>query len=289
MVADLPDDTVAAFGFSPQGGLGRGDARLRQDAPCPTRPTTIDEQLAQFESETGLAFPEDIETLLGEGVTISVGSGIDPDAITNGGPGEVPAGITIKGDADEIQAVLDKISGAWPVPRWRSSCRSPRATATPCSALQDDYRGKLEAGGDLGDTDDYAEVVESDDAQSVLYVNFDADDDWLVRRRREDIARGQREPRAAVRLRRQRLGRRRRHPRHAQAHHRLTGRLADRSATDGGGHRSGDRHQVGRCELEVEAAPAARHEDRRRGPAREASSTVGCARFWPTGEMPPAT
>ena len=24
-------------------------------------------------------------------------------------------------------------------------------------------------------------VVESDDAQSVLYVNFDADDDWLVR------------------------------------------------------------------------------------------------------------
>ena len=51
-------------------------------------------------------------------MTISVGSGIDPDAITNGGPGEVPAGIRIKGDAGEIQAVLDKISDlAGPRPR----------------------------------------------------------------------------------------------------------------------------------------------------------------------------
>ena len=46
---------------------------------------------------------------------------------------------------------------------------------------QDDYRGKLESGGDLGDNDDYVAVVESDDAQTVMFVNFDADDNWLAR------------------------------------------------------------------------------------------------------------
>ena len=48
-------------------------------------------------------------------------------------------------------------------------------------ALQDGYRGELEGGGSLGDSAAYAEVVESDEAQSVLFVNFNADDDWLVR------------------------------------------------------------------------------------------------------------
>ena len=36
-------------------------------------------------------------------------------------------------------------------------------------------------GWQRGDTAAYREVVEADEAQSVLYVNFDADDDWLVR------------------------------------------------------------------------------------------------------------
>ena len=48
-------------------------------------------------------------------------------------------------------------------------------------ALSDDYRGSLESGGDLGGSDDYSKVIEGGDAQSVLSVNFDADDDWLVR------------------------------------------------------------------------------------------------------------
>ena len=179
MVAGLPEDTVAAFGFSLQKGWA--DAILDYvKTTVPDEADTIDEQLAQFESETGLAFPEDVETLLGEGVTISLGSGIDPDAITNGGPGEIPAGIRIKGDASEIQAVLDKI-GAQAGPDVAEFLQVTEGDGYAVLALQDDYRSALEDGGDLGGTDDYAEVVPGDDAQSVLYVNFDADDDWLVR------------------------------------------------------------------------------------------------------------
>ena len=179
MIGNLPDDTVAAFGF----GLKKGWADALLDylkTSIPEEADTIDEQLAQFESETGLAFPEDVETLLGEGVTISLGSGIDPDAITNGGPGEIPAGIRIKGDADEIQAVLDKI-GDLAGPEAAEFLKVTEGDGYAVIALQDDYRSKLEASGDLGGSSDYSEVVEADNAQSVMYLNFDADDDWLVR------------------------------------------------------------------------------------------------------------
>ncbi|HSU03223.1 MAG TPA: hypothetical protein VLK03_11785, partial [Nocardioides sp.] len=150
----------------------------------PEESAAIDEEIARFESETGLAFPEDVETLLGEGLTMSVGSGIDPDAITNGGPGEIPAGITIKGDADEIQAVLDKISEL-AGPEIADYLQVTEGDGTAVLALQDDYRGKLEAGGDLGSSDLYQDVVEQDDAQMVLFVSFDADDDWLARATRD--------------------------------------------------------------------------------------------------------
>ncbi len=180
MVADLPADTVAAMGFSLEEGWA--DAMLgyvKTTLPA-EQSAEVDEQLAQFESETGLAFPEDIETLLGEGVTMSLGSGIDPDAITNGGPGEVPAGITIKGDAAEIQAVLDKL-GALAGPELADYMQVTQGDGTAVLALQDDYRSALESGGDLGGSDDYSEVIEQDDAQMVMFVSFDADDDWLVR------------------------------------------------------------------------------------------------------------
>ena len=179
MVTSLPEDTVAAMGM----GLEEGWAQALLDyveKTLPTEADSIDEQLAQFESETGLAFPEDVETLLGEGVTISLGSGIDPDAISNGGPSEVPAGIRIKGDAGEIQAVLDKI-GDLAGPEAAELLQVSEGDGYAVIALQDDYRSTLEGGGDLGGTDDYSAVAEGGDPQTVVFVNFDADDDWLVR------------------------------------------------------------------------------------------------------------
>jgi hypothetical protein len=180
MVASLPDDTLAAFGFALQEGWGQAMIDYAKSVLSSSDGTDIDEQIAQLEDETGLSIPEDLETLLGEGVTVSVGSGIDPDAIANGGPGEVPAGIRIKGDADEIQAVLDKLA-AQAGPEVAEFMQVTEGDGYAVLALQDDYRTELEGGGDLGGSEDFSKVLESDDAQSVLYVNFDADDDWLVR------------------------------------------------------------------------------------------------------------
>jgi hypothetical protein len=179
MVGDLPDDTVAAMGFALQEGWAQALVDYSKTT-LPEDESSIDDGIAQMESETGLDFPEDIETLLGDGVTISLGSGIDPDAIANGGPGEVPVGITIKGDADEIQAVLDKVRDQVP-PEMAEYMTVTEGDGYAVLALQDDYRSALESGGDLGSSDDYEKVVEGGDAQTVLFVDFDADDNWLVR------------------------------------------------------------------------------------------------------------
>jgi hypothetical protein len=179
MISGLPEDTVAAFGFALEEGWAQGLLDYVKTL-APDETASIDEQLAQFESETGLAFPEDVETLLGEGVTVSMGSGLDPDAVANGGPGEVPAGIRIKGDADEIQAVLDKIS-AQAGPEAAEYLEVTEGDGYAVLALADDYRSALEDGGSLGDSATYSEVVDADEAQSVMFVNFNADDDWLVR------------------------------------------------------------------------------------------------------------
>ena len=178
MVASLPDDTVAAFGMSlEEGWAGAMLDYVKRNLPDES--ATIDEQLAQLESETGLAFPEDIETLLGKGLTVSMGSGLDPDAVANGGPGEVPVGIRIDGDADEIQAVLDKIAPQ-AGPEMAELMQVTEGDGYAVLALQEGYRGDLEGGGGLGDSAAYSEVV-ADEAQSVMFVNFDTDDDWLVR------------------------------------------------------------------------------------------------------------
>jgi hypothetical protein len=179
MISSLPEDTVAAFGFALEEGWAQGMLDYVKTL-APDETASIDEQLAQFESETGLAFPEDLETLLGDGVTVSMGGGLDPDAVANGGPGEVPAGIRIKGDADEIQAVLDKIS-AQAGPEAAEYLQVTEGDGYAVLALADDYRSALEDGGSLGDNATYSDVVDTDEAQSVMFVNFNADDDWLVR------------------------------------------------------------------------------------------------------------
>ena len=104
---------------------------------------------------------------------------VHPAADAEGGQrGEVVVDLGI--DADEIQAVLDKIA-AQAGAEVAELMQVTEGDGYAVLALQDGYRGELEGGGGLGDSAAYSEVVESDEAQSVLFVNFNTDDDWLVR------------------------------------------------------------------------------------------------------------
>lgn len=176
IVASMPDDTVAAIGI----GLGEGWAQSLIDymASVGGGEMDVNELLAEAEAETGLTLPEDLETLFGEGIAVGLGSGIDPDAIANGGPGELPLGIKIKGNAEEIQAVLDKIKDL-AGPEIAPYLEVTESDGYAVLGTNDAYKAALGASGSLGESEAYDNVIE-DDAAGVIYVNFDADDDWLT-------------------------------------------------------------------------------------------------------------
>ncbi|MEO5665786.1 MAG: DUF3352 domain-containing protein [Nocardioides sp.] len=173
MVEGLPDDTVAAFGLGFTDGWAQ--AMLDYLETSSGDAMDMDELIAEAEAETGLDLPADIETLLGEGIAVGLGSGIDADAIVNGGPEELPLGIKINGDPQEIQAVLDKVkdlAGSEAAPYFEVT----ESDGFAVLATNDEYRAAMESGGSLGETEAYDTVIE-DDAVSVLFVNFNGDDD----------------------------------------------------------------------------------------------------------------
>ena len=179
LVSSLPDDTVAAFGMGFQEGWVQGIIDYVESAML-SEEMSAEDLMAQAEAETGLALPEDIETLVGEGVALAVGPGLNPDAIANGGPGEVPVGLRIAGDAAEIQAVLDKVE-ALAGPEVAPYLEVTEGDGFAVLGLQEEYRTALESEGSLADSEAYQEVIEDDEAQSLVFVDFDADDNWLVR------------------------------------------------------------------------------------------------------------
>ncbi|MEO6605933.1 MAG: hypothetical protein ABIN55_09990, partial [Aeromicrobium sp.] len=69
-IADLPADTALALSIS---GFGDAAAEQFESGLEELEADGIDDDLASFEKEFGLKIPEDIETLLGDGLTLAVG------------------------------------------------------------------------------------------------------------------------------------------------------------------------------------------------------------------------
>lgn len=172
-IADLPEDTIAAFGM----GFTDGWFQTVLDQMAATSGESPDEFVTMLSEETGLDLPEDAERLLGEAVTISLGGDFDPEAFFNGGPAELPVGVTIEGDPAEIESVLDKLR-----PQLGEEASLLEAESDDDSVTispNADYRATLLEDGGLGDSAAYTSVVEgADDASVVLFVNFDAGN-WL--------------------------------------------------------------------------------------------------------------
>jgi hypothetical protein len=178
LVAGLPDDTVAAFGL----GFSEGWFTELVDnlSRAGAADTSVDELMAEMSETSGLDLPADAEALAGDAMALSVGSGLDLEAFFNGGPGELPVGVTIQGEPDEIQGVLDKIKPQMgpDADLLETEVEGDRVALSPNA----DYRSTLAAGGSLGDSAAFDVVVEdADGAAAVLFVDFDADDNWLAR------------------------------------------------------------------------------------------------------------
>ena len=162
-VGQLPGDTAIALGFgaSPT-GTGR---TVEQFAGT---------DLASAEDETGLQLPDDLATLLGKAVTLSLGGPAPRSFDDIEGPDDLSAGLVIHGDAAKIKAIIATLEDHLgfqlsdvPIAVQDSGDKVALSTGGYGSTLLKD--------GDLGSKDGFRTAIpEADKASSVLYVDFNS-------------------------------------------------------------------------------------------------------------------
>jgi hypothetical protein len=175
--ATLPATTGAALSLA----FRRGAVEDSMQSMADMLGTSVADLKAEAEAQTGLELPEDAQTLLGDGVSLSVDSSADLKPLMSGSdPSSLPFGLRIKGDPAAITAVVDKLKSA--VGPEADSLVTKSGDGVVALGLNQDYVDKLSAGGKLGDERSFQSVVpEADKASAVFYVNFDAGNGWAGR------------------------------------------------------------------------------------------------------------
>ncbi|HET6624843.1 MAG TPA: DUF3352 domain-containing protein [Nocardioidaceae bacterium] len=180
-LADLPASTGAALSIGlPDGWL---DQWLESMAGFWGSGESVEDMLTAAEAETGLTLPEDIETLFGDGVSISFDADTDLEALFDAGDlSRLPVGLRVAGDPAEIMPVVDKLRAA--IGPDADMVVVEPGDDVVAFGLNRDYVQALLGGGSLGEEDAFQRVVpDADEATAALYVNFDAGGGWA-----EDLA-----------------------------------------------------------------------------------------------------
>jgi hypothetical protein len=179
-VGDLPTSTIAALGLSLADGWTNG---LEQQVRQGMGGWYFDMLASDFEEDSGLRFPEDLEALLGDGFVIALDGGTDFEALAEAPtPAGLKAGVRIDGDEAEVRRVVHGILRYAGASSDDLDLLKVRSTAGRVAIGFDEaYLDELLAGGDLGQDGRFSDaVVHSDEAIGAFFVDFDADD-WLVR------------------------------------------------------------------------------------------------------------
>jgi hypothetical protein len=166
-LGELPSDTAAALGM----GVSKDDAKtlVKQFG------ADGDDMVAEAEKETGLDFPDDLQTLLGSAVILSLGGDAPASLDDVQAPDDVPLGLLIHGDADRIKDIIATAEDHLgmhlaDIPLVLKSTDDKVAIAT-----SDDYADDLLKTGSLSSKDSYRGVIpNADDASSALFLDFDS-------------------------------------------------------------------------------------------------------------------
>ena len=161
----LGDDWLKKYLESIWGVLGGGE--------------TVDEMLADAEAATGLELPEDIETLLGDGISLSVDADFDVEGLFGDQKlTRLPIGLRVKGNPDEILPIVDKVRAAIGPDADQLVVQS--GDGIVAFGFNQDYVKSLIKGGSLGDVATFQDAVpDADKASGVLYIDFDAGGGWV--------------------------------------------------------------------------------------------------------------
>ena len=177
-IVDLPASTV--FAFSEAGGDQRLEASWDAiKSAMESSGGDFEGQIAEFEAETGLNVPEDLQTVLGDNLMFALDSeGLTADVFADEDVSAVDMGAKFTNDPDDLNSIYDKllpliedeVGGDVPVKKQDTDDGIVLAT-------NDEYADRLADGsGDtLGDSDAFTSVVDDAEGQEfVLFFNWDA-------------------------------------------------------------------------------------------------------------------
>jgi hypothetical protein len=163
----LPSDTAAALGFGVSDDYAA--AVVEQLGP------DSDEMVSEAEKETGLDFPDDLQTLLGRAVILSLGGDAPASLDDIQGIDDVPVGLLIHGDADKIKDLVAKAEDNLGVHLSDIPVVLEGSGDKVAIATSEDYARDLLKSGSLGSEDAYRDAVpKADDAAGIFYVDFDS-------------------------------------------------------------------------------------------------------------------
>jgi hypothetical protein len=176
-LSDLPASTAAAFGVGIKHGWLHG--YTKQLAPLVGGEADLRRMIAMANRQTGLSLPGDLAKLLGDGVTLSLDSSADLQALSqNPDPSTVPVGLRIKGDPASITGVVDKIKAA--LGPQAPSLVTKSGDGVVAVGLDKQYVDSLAGHGTLGSDPTFTSVVpHADQSSAAFYVNFDAGNGWM--------------------------------------------------------------------------------------------------------------
>ncbi len=168
-VAALPKDTAAVMAMAvPEKAI---EALKESDAVTDDSPFSLRDL---FGESTGLDLPDDLITLLGKSLSISVGGDAPADLEDIASPADVPLGVLIHGDTDKIEAVIAKAEAKAGVKLSELPATVSSGDGKVSIATTPDYAETLRGTGSLGEAKSFKDVVShADDAQAVLYVSFE--------------------------------------------------------------------------------------------------------------------
>lgn len=177
-VTDLPASTAVAMSVAmPEGWLRDYLTSMNQ---LMGNGASVDELLRQAEAQTGLKLPQDAETLLGKGVTVTVDGNIDLQGLSRSNdPTQVPAAIRITGDPARITPIIDKLKKlAGPQ---GDIVKVKTGDGDVLVGLDPAYLDEVSSNGGLGSTTAFQDAVpHASGAAGVFYLSFDAGD-WAAK------------------------------------------------------------------------------------------------------------
>jgi hypothetical protein len=127
------------------------------------------------ERQLGITLPGDLQTLVGNAMTFSLGGDAPSDLSSISGPADLPLALSVTGDPAAIKAVIAKIEKHTGHSLDEAHLVTRASGDTFTIATNGAYADQVEKQGGLGDSDTFRGAVpNADKATSVMYVDFDS-------------------------------------------------------------------------------------------------------------------